>query len=650
MTAGTQVSLAAAAAPDSAAGLRRAIERAADGLLDLQSPDGYWCGELEADTTLESDYILYQLWMDPPGPAGPWLPRRADRVEHAARYIRDRQTPTGGWNLFPGGPDNLSASVKAYFALKLAGDSPDKPHLEAARRRILDLGGLESANSYTRIYLSFFGLAPRELTPTIPPELILLGPDAYINIYEMSSWTRAIVVPLAILSALRPARPVPAGFTLRELYSGRPPEPTPRWSRVGAFWTLDRLFKLWERSGFLPQRTRAIRECEKWILERLEGSGGLGAIFPSMLNSILALHELGYAPDHPALARAIDAFEALAIHERGTLRLQPCCSPVWDTVLAAFALGLADADAAALRRAADWILSKEVRRPGDWSVKNRRAAPGGWYFEFANESYPDVDDTAMALLALRHAPASDPAAQRAAEGRALDWIISMQSTDGGWAAFDVDNNRAILTHVPFADHNAMLDPSCPDITGRVIEAISPLAKGSGPVEQAVRGGLSYLRRSQESDGSWTGRWGVNYIYGTCFALRGLHAAGVDPREAAVIQAGEWIRSVQNADGGWGESCASYDDPTLKGVGTSTASQTAWALMALFATGDYSTSTVTRGVRYLLETQDERGGWQDASWTGTGFPSVFYLKYHLYSRYFPLMALAEYAARDSGANR
>ncbi len=648
MTAGSQVFPASAATPDLHTRLDDAIRRACRHLLERQQAPGYWVGELEADTTLESDYIMFRLWMDPPPPGQPWQPRNADRIQHAARYIRDRRTPTGGWNIYPGGPDNLSASVKAYFALKLSGDSPDAPHMETARRRILDLGGLENANSYTRIYLSFFGLYPRDKIPTIPPELILLGPDAYINIYEMSSWTRAILAPLSILCALRPQRPAPAGFTLAELHGGRAARPDFRWDWESAFYAFDRLLKLWEQSGFLPQRARAIRQAEKWILGHLEDSDGLGAIFPSMLNSILALAELGYTADHPVLRRAIEKIEELVIHEHGTLRLQPCFSPVWDTALAAFALGQAGADAApGLRRAADWILTKEVRRPGDWAVKNRRAAPGGWYFEFANEFYPDVDDTAMVLLALRHARACDPEAQRAAEHRALDWILSMQSKDGGWAAFDVDNNREILNHVPFADHNAMLDPTCPDITGRVLEAISPLAENCGPVAEAVRRAVEYLRRVQEPDGSWIGRWGVNYIYGTCFALRGLRAAGVDPRDAAVIQAGEWIRSIQNADAGWGESCASYDDAALKGFGESTASQTAWALMALFATGDYATGSVQRGVRYLLDTQNAAGGWDESAFTGTGFPGVFYLKYHLYAHYFPLMALAEYA-RVGGA--
>ncbi|MBI3694419.1 MAG: squalene--hopene cyclase [Acidobacteria bacterium] len=628
-------------APD---GLRQAIRQAARYLLNLQADAGYWVGELEADTTLESDYVLLQLWLDPPGPDGRWVPKQAEKIQEAARYIRSRQSPSGGWNIYVDGPDEISASVKAYFALKLAGDDAGAPHMAAARRRILDLGGVERSNSYARLYLSFFGLYDREKTPTIPPELILLSPSAYINIYEMSSWTRGIVLPLSILSARRPRRPVPAGFSIAEIFSGVP-EPEHRgWSWANAFRTLDRLLKLWERSGFLPARERAIREVEKWILERLETSDGLGAIYPAMMNAIMALHELGYDADHSVLRKAISEFEDLTIRERGTMRVQPCFSPLWDTAIAAFALGVAGETGPALDRAGEWLLSKEIRRRGDWAVKNPHAEPGGWFFEFNNEFYPDIDDTAMVLLALQYCRCES----RAAERRAVEWILSMQSKDCGFAAFDKDNDRWILTQVPFADHNAILDPTCPDITGRVTEALcrTDLAGLDHP---AVRRAVSYLRRTQEPDGSWMGRWGVNYIYGTCFALRGLRAAGVDAREASILQAGEWIRSFQNPDGGWGESCRSYDDPAQKGIGPSTASQTAWALLGLFASGDYSSGSVSRGVRYLLETQNAGGEWEDGWYTGTGFPRVFYLKYHLYAKYFPLLALAEYAnhrSRDS----
>jgi squalene-hopene/tetraprenyl-beta-curcumene cyclase len=622
------------------------IRRGADFLLERQDPQGYWIGELEADQTLESDYILLQLWLYPPDSVGPWRPPSWDKVRRAARYILKGQTPSGGWSLYPGGPANISASVKAYCALRLAGLESSNPRIEKARQCILGLGGVEAANSYTKIYLSYFGLYPRERTPTIPPEFFLLPETALFNIYEMSSWSRAILAPLAILGARQARRPAPAGLSLSEIFSGSlPPRPDLFSWRNFFLWT-DRALKVWERTDFRPARDKAVEAAAEWMIRHLDDSDGLGAIFPGQLNSIMALSELGYGLDHPVMRRELDHLERLVIDDGETLRLQPCLSPVWDTALTCYALGsaLAASDErvrSALRRAADWLLSKEVRGYGDWAVKNGKAAPGGWYFEFNNEFYPDTDDTAKVLLAMEFARAGDAGAQQAAETRAVDWLLSMQSADGGWGAFDLDNNSQILTHVPFADHNAMLDPTCADITGRVLEAIC--RRGPGGRHPAVGRALEYLRKQQHEDGSWYGRWGVNYIYGTCFALRGLEAAGEDQREAYIIRAGEWLRSIQNADGGWGESCASYDDPREKIHGESTPTQTAWALLGLFATGDYETRSVRDGIRYLLEGQQADGSWSEQFFTGTGFPSVFYLKYHLYPQYFPLMALAKYQA-------
>jgi squalene-hopene/tetraprenyl-beta-curcumene cyclase len=626
------------------------IERAVDFLLERQNPQGYWLGELEADQTLESDYILLQLWLYPPDADGCWQPPTRDKVQRAARYILGGQNPRGGWSLYPGGPANISASVKAYCALRLAGLKRSHPCIERARQCIVDLGGVEAANSYTKIYLSYFGLYPRANTPTIPPEFFLLPETANFNIYEMSSWSRAILAPLAILGARRASRPTPAGLSLSEIFSGREPERPAFFSWRNFFLWVDRALKVWERTDFRPARDKAVEAAAQWMLRHLEHSDGLGAIFPGQLNSIMALSELGYGPDDPVMRRELDYLERLVIDDGETLRLQPCLSPVWDTALTCYALGsaLAESDERvrhALRHAADWLLSKEVRGYGDWAVKNTKAAPGGWYFEFANEFYPDTDDTAKVLLAMEFARGSDAAAQKAAEARAFDWLLSMQSSDGGWGAFDVDNNSQILTHVPFADHNAMLDPTCADVTGRVLEAIC--RRGPGKRHPAVRRAAEYLKKQQQDDGSWYGRWGVNYIYGTCFALRGLEAAGEDPREAYIIRAGEWLRSIQNADGGWGESCASYDNPHHKILGESTPTQTAWALLGLFATGDYETGSVQFGVRYLLESQKADGSWTEESFTGTGFPSVFYLKYHLYPQYFPLMALAKYQAHGRG---
>ncbi len=619
-------------------------DRASDWLLAAQKDEGYWVGELEADTTLESDYILLQLWLHAPDSDGAWRPPSRNRIEKAARYVLERQSVTGGWNIYHGGPDNVSASVKAYVALKLVELPEAEQALERARRRILELGGIEATNSYTKIYLSFFGLFDREKTPSIPPEVFLLGTTDRISVYEISSWSRAILAPLAILNAKKAARQAPAGFSVAEIQSGAvPPKPRLVSWKTFFFWA-DKSLKVWERFGVNSVRARAIEAAQNWMLERLEDSDGLAAIFPAMMNSIMALTEMGYGPGDPLLRREIERFEALIIEDKDTLRLQPCHSPVWDTAISVFALGRANPQPSndvrrSLRAGGRWLLSKEVRKAGDWTVKRPGVQPGGWYFEFANEFYPDCDDTAKVLLALDQAGLGDAPEYVEARDRGLAWLVAMQGRDGGWAAFDVDNNAEILTHVPFADHNAMLDPSCPDISGRALEALC--GPGGGTYRVAIERGAAYLRGAQQDDGSWFGRWGVNYIYGTCFALRGLRAAGEDPYEAHMIAAGEWLRSVQNADGGWGETPGSYDEPRLKISGESTPSQTAWALLGLLATGDDRSGSVEEGVRYLLDSQNPDGSWEEEPWTGTGFPSVFYLRYHLYRQYFPLMALGEY---------
>jgi squalene-hopene/tetraprenyl-beta-curcumene cyclase len=460
----------------------------------------------------------------------------------------------------------------------------------------------------------------------------------------MSSWTRAIVVSLAIVHAHDPKRPVPAGFNLEELFiAGKSTgcETDDSWlSWRKTFVQSDRILKLWEKYGFARIRRDAIRKCEHWMLERMKYAEGLGAIYPPMQYSIMALDVLGYAPGHPARVEAIRQFDRLMVDDGETLFFQPCFSPVWDTAIGAYALGEAGySGAPALTRAADWLLEREIRRPGDWSVKRPYTEPSGWAFEFQNDWYPDIDDTAMVTLAFPHMRASNPRAQSASRQRALDWLFAMQSKDGGWAAFDVDNNWQFLNNVPFADHNAMLDPNCADITGRVLEAL--VAHGVGQDHPAVRHGVEWLERNQEHDGSWYGRWGVAYIYGTCFALRGLAAAGEDNHEPHIQRANEWLRSIQNADGGWGESCASYDNGIYAGA-HSTPSQTAWALMGLIAGGDTYSSSVLNGIRYLVNTQRPDGNWDEDLSTGTGFPKVFYLNYHNYRISFPLIALAAFS--------
>jgi squalene-hopene/tetraprenyl-beta-curcumene cyclase len=621
------------------------VQQASDYLLNLQHPDGYWWGELTADTTLESDYILLQLFLHPPQ-EGAWNPPTKSLVDKAVRSILARQLPDGGFNIYPQGPAEVSATVKSYFALKVAGMPVDAPELSRARECILSLGGIQAANSYVKVNLSLFGLYPRESCPSIPPEMILL-PGNFI--YQMSSWTRAIVVPLSIIHACQPQRPVPAGFDLAELFL-----PGGRMSYLGGatslswrslFLLFDRVLKFWDRYGSKRLRRKAIREAERWMLERTHSSDGLGAIYPPMMYIIMALDLLGYDRHHPNFVEAERQFNALLVDDGERFFFQPCFSPVWDTAIAAFALATAGrAPEEALARTADWLLSKEVRRKGDWSVKRPATEPSGWYFEFANEFYPDIDDSAMVLLALAGAQASNPRAQEACTQRALHWLLGMQSKDGGWAAFDVDNNWTALSEVPFADHNAMLDPTCPDITGRVLEALCSCGLDRG--HPAVRRGVEYLIRTQEQDGSWYGRWGVDYVYGTFLALRGLRAAGESDREAHVLRAAEWLRSIQNADGGWGESCASYDNNCFTPAG-STASQTAWAVLGLLASGDWRSQSATSGMEYLLATQRRDGSWDEELATGTGFPKVFYLTYHLYRQSFPLLALAEFlTAREA----
>jgi squalene-hopene/tetraprenyl-beta-curcumene cyclase len=625
---------------------RRAMTRAADYVAGLQARDGHWCAELTADSTLESDFILFQLWLYPPKD-GKWEPPTLPLIEKAVRSILERQLSDGGFNIYVKGPSEVSASVKAYTALRLAGLPIDDPRIARLRERILALGGIQAANSYVKINLSLFGLYPREYCPSIPPELALLP---FNFLYQMSSWTRAIVVSLSLVHAADPRRPVPAGFHLDELWlpgvSSEFRKDDARFTWRNFFLAVDRMVKWWERHGSKSVRRRAIDKCRDWMLERLRDSDGLGAIYPPMMYSVMALDVLGYAEDHPVRAEALRQFNTLMVDDGERFFFQPCFSPVWDTAIAAYALGQAGAAALSCGRAADWLLEREIRRKGDWSVKRPNTEPSGWAFEYANAFYPDIDDTAMVMLALSQAAGSDAAAQRATHRRALDWLLGVQSSDGGWAAFDVDNNWQFLSDVPFADHNAMLDPACADITGRTLEALA--AHGIPSSHRAVRRGVDWLVRHQEPDGSWYGRWGVAYIYGTCFALRGLAASGESDREAHVLRAGEWLRAIQNADGGWGESCASYDKGGYVAA-PSTPSQTAWALLGLIAGGDNSSLSVRHGIEYLLETQHMDGSWEEELATGTGFPKVFYLNYHLYKDYFPLLALAAYVKQQTHTN-
>ena len=618
--------------------LEKSIERGANQLLSIQAEQGYWQGELEADTTLESDYIYYLHVL---GKADP------ERIAKLANYVRRRQLPDGGWNIYPGGPSELNATCKAYFALKLAGDSTNTPHMTQARETAHRLGGLEHTNSYVRFYLALVGAVGWELVPSIPPELMLLPNWFYLNIYEMSSWTRGIVIPMAILSAVRPDWRLPERAHVDELFND-PARKTAAfdWSEQLVSWknfflAVDRGLKLYEKLPWKPLRQRALREAKSWMLNHIERTEGLAAIYPAMMNSIFALMALGHGPDDPLTWREIREFSRFEIEEGETIRMQPCVSPVWDTCIAMVALEEAGLppDHAALVKAADWMLSKQVLGPGDWQVKNKDAEPGGWAFEFRNDFYPDVDDTAFVLMALQRVKYADPTRMEGAIRRGIQWLLSMQNRDGGWGAFDRDNNKTFLCNIPFADHNAMIDPSTADVTARVVEC---LGRFGWPTEHsAIQRAVKFLVQDQCNDGSWFGRWGVNFIYGTSGVLRAMETVSLTTRDYCQ-RAVTWLRNVQKADGSFGESLRSYDMPATKGEGPSTASQTAWGLIGLLAGADLNDPAIGKAVSYLVHQQQEDGSWGEPDFTGTGFPGVFYLKYHLYRNSFPVYALARYA--------
>ncbi|PSH03301.1 MAG: squalene--hopene cyclase [Acidobacteria bacterium] len=625
--------------------LKKAIHAAQEFLFNKQHEDGWWCGELECDTTLESDYIFLHTVLGT---------RDERRFQQCADEILRHQNEDGGWPNYTGGPSNVTISVKAYFALKMCGYLPDDPRMALARERILALGGVPACNTYGKLYLCALGQYDYDAVPAIPPEIVLFPKWFWFNIYEISSWSRVMLIPLSICYAKKPFKKIPDEWNIDELFpEGRHGSSLRlKWDKKLFGWrnfflVLDRLCHGFERVHVRPLRSIALKAAEKWMLERFELSDGLGAIYPSVLNSIIAMRCLGYSLDDPQVIRALDEYGKLAIEEGDTFRIQPCVSPVWDTAYALCALvesGVSSTDPRMVK-GAEWMLKKQIRRKGDWAVKVPNAEPGGWYFEFNNEFYPDVDDTAQVLLALNQIQTSDARFQSESVQRGIDWELAMQCKDGGWASFDKDNDRMVFQYIPFADHNAMLDPATADITGRVLECLA--AHGFTLKDKVVQRAIAFLSKEQESDGPWFGRWGVNYIYGTMCVLRGLEAIGFDNHDAMVQQATEWLRMVQNSDGGWGETTESYDDENLKGVGESTNSQTAWAVLGLMAGGDYRSESLARGIAYLLDHQDADGGWSEVPFTGTGFPRVFYLKYHSYPWYFPLLALAKYSRNAEG---
>ena len=626
-----------------APGVDLSIERGVSHLLSVQHADGYWWGELEANVTMASEYLLLECVLDI-GDAGRW--------RKISAYLLEHQLADGSWPIYSGGPGDVSVSTEAYLALKIAGEDPSSPAMTGARDFIRARGGIGATRVFTKLWLALLGQFDWDELPAMPPEAILLSPRLPLNIYAFASWARATIVPILVVCAHRLRVATPGGTGVEELYVDRATgeqASTPRGSPVSwrnTFIALDKLLRAHERMPWKPLRRRALAACERWILDHQEADGSWGGIQPPWVYSLIALHCLGYANDHPVMAKGIRGLRtSFAIETDGTWTVQPCISPVWDTALAAIALreaGVAS-DHPALRQSGRWLLDREVRSPGDWCVNVRGVAPGGWPFEFTNEKYPDTDDTAEVLMALRLSDAGGGAA--AATQRARRWLRAMQSRSGGWGAFDRDNTRTFVTKIPFADFGATIDPPSEDVTAHIVEMFA-LADTPAKDPMMTRG-IDYLWRTQSGDSGWFGRWGVNYIYGAGAVLPALAAAGVAPDDARIRRAVRWLIERQNLDGGWGETCASYEDASLRGRGESTASQTAWALLGLMAAGEERGDAARRGIEYLTATQKADGQWDEPQFTGTGFPGDFMLKYHLYRNYWPLWALGRYRRLLSG---
>jgi squalene-hopene/tetraprenyl-beta-curcumene cyclase len=626
--------------------LDRGLARAVEHLKGRQDPAGWWKGDLETNVTMDAEDLLLRHVLGLLDPAD---------TAAAARWIRSRQRADGTWATYHGGPGDLSTTVEAWVALRLAGDPADAPHLQAAAAFVRSRGGVPATRVFTRFWLSLVGLWSWDDVPTIPPEIILLPSWVPLNVYDWACWARQTIVPLSVVSAHRLVRPV--GFTIAELAG--PGRPRRRRDKVEvAFDLLDRALKVYGRHPLRPLRRYAERRAERWVLDRQEADGSWGGIQPPWVYSLLALHLLGHQLDSPAMKAGLAGLDGFVVRGtagpaaatgtgvpapvEGELRwLEACQSPVWDTALAV--IGLLDAGVPAgdpsVRAATDWLLAEEVDAPGDWQVRRPALPRGGWAFEFENDGYPDVDDTAEVVLALRRAAAGhpDPARVRAAADRGLAWAAGMVSGDGGWGAFDADNTRELITRLPFCDFGAVIDPPSADVTAHVVEMLAHAGR-RGPV---LDRGVDWLLRAQEADGSWFGRWGVNHVYGTGAAVPALVAAGIPGDGPVLRRAVRWLEEHQNPDGGWGEDIRSYSDPAWVGRGTSTASQTAWALLALLAAAG-PTPAAARGVRWLLDTQRPDGSWDEPQFTGTGFPADFSINYHLYRLVWPVSALGRYA--------
>lgn len=625
--------------------LDAAIAASQNYLLSTQSPEGYWWVELESNVTITAEVVLlHKIW-------GTDKTRPLHKVE---AYLRSQQREHGGWELFYGDGGDLSTSVEAYMALRLLGVSATDPAMQRAKQFILARGGISKTRIFTKLHLALIGCYDWHGIPSIPPWIMLLPEQFPFTIYEMSSWARGSTVPLLIVFDQKPVYMVEPAIALDELYSEGVANVQYELPRSGdwtdLFLVLDDAFKLAENLNVVPFRQEGLKAAERWVLERQEATGDWGGIIPAMLNSLLALRCLGYDAADPIVDRGLQAVDRFAIETEDSYRVQPCVSPVWDTALVMRSLvdsGL-QPDHPALVKGGEWLLQKQILDYGDWAVKNRVGKPGAWAFEFDNRFYPDVDDTAVVVMALQAIQLPNEALKQQAIARSVQWIATMQCRPGGWAAFDLNNDQDWLNLLPYADLKAMIDPNTADVTARVLEMLGRLAQSPRDrlmeSDRIVRA-LNYLRHEQEPEGCWFGRWGVNYIYGTSGVLAALSVLAPQAFKAEIERGAAWLVQCQNSDGGWGETCRSYNDPSLKGQGASTASQTAWALIGLLAAGEatetFAQSAIDRGVAYLLNTQRSDGTWDESEFTGTGFPGHFYLKYHLYQQHFPLTALGRY---------
>ena len=619
-----------------------AVARAHARLLDEQKPDGHFVFELEADATIPAEFVLLTHFLDRPEPA----------LEQAiGRYLRRIQAEHGGWPLFHDGRFDLSASVKAYFALKMIGDDPAAPHMARARAAILAAGGAARANVFTRAQLALYGEVPWRAVPVMPVEIMLLPRWFPFHLDRVSYWSRTVIVPLLVLMALRPRARNPRGITVQELFT-TPPDRVTDWIRGPyrstwghVFKHVDRALRLVQPAFPRPARQRAIARAVAFVTKRLNGEDGLGGIYPAMANAMMMFDMLGYPQDHPDAAICWQALRKLLVIREGEAYCQPCLSPVWDTSLAGHAIAEAEGNTAPPVAAANaWLRARQVTETvGDWAAARPGVPPGGWAFQYENPHYPDVDDTAVVGMLLHRQ--GDPA-HADAIARARAWIIGMQGRDGGWGAFDADNSHHYLNHIPFADHGALLDPSTADVTARCVSFLAQI--GEAPDSPPIRRAIAWLKREQEPDGAWFGRWGTNYIYGTWSVLHALNGVGEDPSQPYIQKAVAWLKSTQREDGGWGEDCGNYwTERRNMPAKASTASQTAWAVLGLLAAGEVRSEAVARGVNFLMNAPREGGHWEEKWYTAVGFPRIFYLKYHGYSHYFPLWALARYRNLMSG---